>query len=72
MRSSFSLNHNKGRRRVLFAGFVARMEDMRLPKCVMFGELGGGASFVGGQQKERTRCLLLDDDSKAFGINADL
>ena len=26
------------RRRILFAGFVARMEDTRLPKCVMFGE----------------------------------
>ena len=25
------------RRRILFAGFVARMEDTRLPKCVMFG-----------------------------------
>ena len=24
------------RRRILFAGFVARMEDTRLPKCVMF------------------------------------
>ena len=24
------------RRRILFAGFVARMEDARLPKCVMF------------------------------------
>ena len=27
------------RRRILFAGFVARMEDTRLPKCVVFGEL---------------------------------
>ena len=27
------------RRWILFAGFVARMEDTRLPKCVMFGEL---------------------------------
>ena len=26
------------RRRILFAVFVARMEDARLPKCVMFGE----------------------------------
>ena len=25
------------KRRILFAGFVARMEDTRLPKCVMFG-----------------------------------
>ena len=40
------------RRRILFAGFVARMEDTRLPKCVMFGELVGGAGCVGGQEKE--------------------
>ena len=33
-------------RRILIAGFVACMEDTRLPKCVMFGEL------VGGQKKE--------------------
>ena len=30
------------RRRILFAGFVARMEDTRLPKYVMFGEINGG------------------------------
>ena len=40
------------RRRILFAGFVARMEDMRLPKCVMFGELVGDAGCVRGQGKE--------------------
>ena len=26
----------------MFAGFVARMEDTRLPKCVMFGQLVRG------------------------------
>ena len=31
------------RRRILFAGFMARMEDTRLPKCVMFGKMVGGA-----------------------------
>ena len=30
------------RRRILFAGFVARMEGTRLPECVMFGDLAGG------------------------------
>ena len=40
------------RRRMLFAGFVARIEDTRLPKCVIFGELVGGAGCVGGQEKE--------------------
>ena len=38
------------RRRTLFAGFVARMEDTRLPKCVMFGELVEGAGCVGGRE----------------------
>ena len=55
------------RRRILFAGFVARMEDTRLPKC---GELVGGAVSVGGQEKEEwMECFL--DDLRAFGINAD-
>ena len=39
-------------RRILFAGFVVRMKDTRLPKCVMFGEMVGGAGCVGGQEKE--------------------
>ena len=39
------------RRRILFAGFVARMEDTRLPKCVMFVEMVGGAGCVGGAGK---------------------
>ena len=53
----------------MFAGFVARMEDTRLAKCVMFGELGGGAGCVGGQEKEWMGCF--PDDLKDFGINAD-
>ena len=52
------------RRRILFAGFVARMEDTRLPKCVMVGEM-----VEGGQKKECMGCFL--DDLRAFGINAD-
>ena len=45
------------------------MEDTRLPKCVMFGEVVGGAGCVGGQEKEWMGCFL--DDLRAFGINAD-
>ena len=45
------------------------MEDTRLPKCVMFGEMVGGAGCVGGQEKEWMGCFL--DDLRAFGINAD-
>ena len=54
-----------------FAGlFVVRMEDTRLPKCVMFGEMvGSAAGCVGGQGKEWMGCFL--DDLRAFGINAD-
>ena len=44
------------RRRILFAGSVARMEDTRLPKCVMFKEMVGGAGCVGGQEKEWMGC----------------
>ena len=57
------------KRRILFAGFVARMDDTRLPKCVMFGELVGGAVSFGGQEKEWMGCLL--DDPRGFGINPD-
>ena len=45
------------------------MEDTRLPKGVMFGELVGGAGCVGDQEKEWMECFL--DDLRAFGINAD-
>ena len=41
------------RRRILFAGFVARMEDTRLLKCVMFGEAMGGAGCIRAQKKSR-------------------
>ena len=40
------------RRLILFVGFVARMEDTRLPKCVMFGKLVGGAGCVEGLETE--------------------
>ena len=58
------------RRRILFAGFVARMEDTKLPKCVMLRELVGGAGCTGGRKKSgwgvsRTTPL------RAFGIIAD-
>ena len=64
-----SIDVTLSRRWILFAGFVARMENTKLPKCVMFGELVGGAGCVGGQEKKWMGCLL--DDLRAFGINAD-
>ena len=66
---SESIEATLRRRRILFAGFVTRMEDTRLPKCVMFRELAGGAGCVGGQEKEWIGCFL--DDLRAFGIKAD-
>ena len=66
---SESIEATLRRRRILFAGFVARMGDTRLPKCLMFGELVGGAGCVGGQEKEWMECFL--DDLRAFGIIAD-
>ena len=55
------------RRWALFAGFVARMDDTRLSKCALFGELVGSAGLVEGQNKEWMGCL--QDDLSAFGIN---
>ena len=39
------------RRRILFTGIVARMEDTRLPKCVILGELVGSRAALGGRKK---------------------
>ena len=66
---SESIEATLRRRRILFAEFVARMEDMMLPKCVMFGELVGGAGYVEAQGKGSVGCFL--DELRAFGINAD-
>ena len=33
------------KRKKLFAGFVARMGEERLPPRVMFGDLGGGKGY---------------------------
>ena len=41
------------------------MEDTRLPKCVMFGRLVGGAGCAGGQEKKWAEYFL--DDVRAFG-----
>ena len=68
---SESIEATLRRRRILFAGFVVRMEDTRLPKCVMFQELVGGAGCVGGQEKEWMGMGCFLDDLRAFGINAD-
>ena len=48
---SESIEATLRRRRILFAEYMARMENTRLPKCVMFGEMVGAAGCVGGQGK---------------------
>ena len=65
---SESIEATLRRRRVLVAGFVARMEDTRMPNCVM-SEKWWGAGCVWGQEKKCMGRFL--DDLKAFGINAD-
>ena len=52
----------------MFAGFVARIEDTRLPKCVMFGDLVGAVVCVRGEGKGWMGCFL--DDLRALGTNA--
>ena len=42
----------------MFAGFVACVEDTRLPKCDMFREFVEGAGCVGGQEKECVRVFF--------------
>ena len=48
---SASIEATLRRRRIFFAGFVARIEDTRLPTCVMFGEMVGGAGCVEARKK---------------------
>ena len=57
------------KRRIVFAGSVARMEETRLPKCAMFGELVGGTVSSGEQKMEWMGCL--QDDLRVFGIKID-
>ena len=47
---SESVEATSRKRRILFVGFVARMEETRLPKYVMFGELVRDAGCVGRQK----------------------
>ena len=47
-------------RRILFAGFVAPMDNERLPKRVMFGEVDGGKGYSGEQEQDWMDCLERD------------
>ena len=52
--------------RILFAGFVARMGEERLPQRVMFGELVGGKGYSGRQEKDWM--VHLKGSMSAFGM----
>ena len=54
------------KRRILFAGFVARMGEERPPQRVMFGELVGGNGYSGGQEKDWM--MHLKEDMSVFGM----
>ena len=54
------------KRRILFAGFVARMGERRLPQRVMFRELVGGKGYSGGQEKDWI--AHLKEDMSVFGM----
>ena len=50
--ASESIEATVRKRRILLAGFVARMGEERLPQRVVFEELVGGKGHSGGQEKE--------------------
>ena len=52
-------------RRILFAGFLARMGEARLPR-VMFVEMLGGKGYSGGQEWDWMKGL--EEDLRGFGI----
>ena len=54
------------KRRILFAGFVARTGEERLPQRVVFGEFVGGKGYSGGQDKDWM--VHLKEDMSVFGI----
>ena len=54
------------KRRILFAGFVARMGEERLPQRVMFRELVWGKGYSGGQEKDWL--VHLKEDMSVFGM----
>ena len=54
------------KRRILFAGFVARMGEERLPQRVMFGELVRGKGY--SEEQEKDWPSYLKEDMSVFGM----
>ena len=63
---SESVETTARRRRILFAGSVARMGEEHLPRMAMFGEMLGGKGYSAGQEWDWMKDL--EEDLKAFGI----
>ena len=63
---SESVETSARRRRILFAGFVARIGEERLPRRAMFVEMLGGKGYSRGQEWDRMKDP--EEDPKAFGI----
>ena len=55
------------KRRILFAGFVDSMDNERLPKRAMFGEVEGGKGYSGGQEQDWMGCL--EHDLSLFNLS---
>ena len=53
------------KREKLFAIFVARMREERLPQRMMFGDLFGSKGYSGGEEKDWM--VLLKEDMSTFG-----
>ena len=56
------------KRRILFAAFVTRVGEERLPQSVMFGELVGRTGYAWGQGKEKSWVDHLKEDVSVFGV----
>ncbi|CAB1118815.1 unnamed protein product [Ectocarpus sp. CCAP 1310/34] len=54
------------KRRLCFAGFVMRMEDNRLPKCMLLRAMAGGVGYRGGQESDWVS--RLGEDLVAFNM----
>ena len=57
--ASASIEAIVGKRGILFAGFVARMGEERVPQRVVFGEIVGGKDYSGGQEKDLINYLRI-------------
>ena len=62
--ASESIEATVRKRRILFARFVAHIEEEHLPQRVMFGELVGGKDYSGVQEKDWI--AHLKEDMSAF------